>query len=85
MEDGELPRVPVAFSLAPGKAATPQKAAPAASEAARPAGLPEKGSAAPASGDASITPYVMPPFTAVIGLCVASLPSRALIHNALNP
>ena len=57
MEDGELPRVPVAFSLAPGKAAAPQKAAPAALEAAHPAELPEKGSAAPASGNASITPH----------------------------
>ena len=56
MEDGELPRVPVHFSLALGKAAAPQKAAPAASEAARQIELPEKGSAAPASGDASITP-----------------------------
>ena len=56
VEDGELPRVPVAFSLAPGKAAAPQIAAPAASEAARPAESAEKGSPAPAPGDASSTP-----------------------------
>ena len=56
MEDGELPRVPVQFSLGAGKAGMPQHAQPSTAEAQKPASIPEKGAAAALPGKQPLSP-----------------------------
>ena len=84
MEEGELPRVPVHFSLAPGKPAAPQNAALAASTAPPPIKSPGKGSPAPLPGNTCIMSWHATIHSSMWSLS-SRFPSRAVQHDALNP
>ena len=56
VEDGELPRAPVQFSLSAGKAGAPQHAQPSTADAQKPPSAPDKGIAAALPGKQSLFP-----------------------------
>lgn len=56
VEDGELPRVPVQFSLSAGKAGAPQHAQHSTADAQKPACISDKGAAAASPGEQFLFP-----------------------------